>query len=85
MTATEIETINKLTSRLRSIESKLELLLGAGKLRQKFWTAEQAMEFLSMSRNTLYKHAHKLGGHKVGRQWRFKPELVEQFHEGGAK
>jgi len=74
------ELLKKLLAEVRDLKAKVEVLTGPGKLRQKFWTAEQTMDFLAItSRTTLYRHAKDLGGHKVGRQWRFKPELVETF------
>jgi excisionase family DNA binding protein len=73
------EKLNKLLAEVQSLKLQIAVLTGPGQLRQKFWTVDQTMDFLKMSRNTVYKHAARLGGHKVGRQWRFKPELVENF------
>jgi len=76
------EKLNKLLAEVQGLKSQIAVLTGPGKLRQKFWTAQQVMDFLAItSRTTLYRHAKDLGGHKVGRQWRFKPDLVESFRE----
>ena len=77
MSNNELKIVHDLAAEVRRLREKIELLTDGGRMRQKFWTAEQTMEFLSISRNTLYKHAKELGGHKMGRQWRFKPENVE--------
>ena len=83
MTKQENELLNKLLRRMDRLEEKISVVIGPEKLRQKFWTTKQVCEFLSLSRNCVYKYANQLGGHKIGNGkktvWRFKPELVEGF------
>lgn len=49
-------------------------------------TFEQASEFLSVSRSTLYRWLRegRVPGHKLGRQWRFIREELEQWRRQGA-
>ena len=49
-----------------------------------FITFDQAVEFLSTTRSTLYKwlREDKVPAHKLGRQWRFVREELEQFLAG---
>jgi hypothetical protein len=79
MNSTEFNLLLDLKNEVQKLRAEVKILTSPGQLRQKFWTTEQVMDFLSMSRNTVYKNGAQLGGHKVGRQWRFKPELVENF------
>jgi excisionase family DNA binding protein len=53
-------------------------------------TLEQVAEYLQMSNSAIYKLAQKskIPGHKVGRQWRFKKEEIDDWVEkskGGLK
>jgi hypothetical protein len=83
MSNDELKLLKELNQKVSLLIQRIDQLTSPGKLRSKFWTAEQTMEFLSMSRNTLYKYASQLGGHKVGRRWLFKPDLVANFYLKG--
>ena len=47
----------------------------------KWLTLEQIAEYLQMSTSSIYKMAQagKIPAYKVGRQWRFKKELIDEW------
>jgi len=51
----------------------------------KWLTLEQIAEYLQMSTSSIYKMAQdrKIPAYKVGRQWRFKKEIIDQWVEKG--
>jgi len=51
----------------------------------KWLTLEQIAEYLQMSTSSIYKMAQKdkIPAYKVGRQWRFKKEAIDQWVEQG--
>jgi len=80
---TDRDLIKELIRKVDLLEQKINIFTGPAKLREKFWTTKQVCEFLSLNRNTVYKYADQLGGHKIGTgdktEWRFKPEMVMNF------
>jgi len=52
-----------------------------------YLTLEEAAEFLSTPRSTLYRWLRegKLPGHKLGRRWRFLRSELEELRRGGAR
>jgi len=55
-----------------------------GELNMEKWlTLEQIAEYLQMSISSIYKMAQagKIPAYKVGRQWRFKKEEIDQWVE----
>ena len=72
------ELLKKLLNKVESLERKVDVLTKTGNMRQS-WTTQHVIEFLGVHRNTVYKYKIELGAHYVGRQLRFKPELVENF------
>jgi len=55
-----------------------------GELNMDKWlTLEQIAEYLQMSTSSIYKMAQagKIPAYKVGRQWRFKKEEIDQWVE----
>lgn len=51
----------------------------------KWLTLEQIAEYLQMSTSSIYKMAQacKIPAYKIGRQWRFKKEEIDQWIEKG--
>lgn len=51
----------------------------------KWLKLEQIAEYLQMSTSSIYKMAQKskIPAYKVGRQWRFKKEAIDQWVEQG--
>lgn len=49
----------------------------------KWLTLEQIAEYLQMSESSIYKMAQagKIPAYKVGRQWRFKKEVIDRWVE----
>jgi len=49
----------------------------------KWLTLEQIAEYLQMSTSSIYKMAQagKIPAYKVGRQWRFRKEVIDQWVE----
>jgi len=47
----------------------------------KWLTLEQIAEYLQMSSSSIYKMAQggKIPAFKVGRQWRFKKEIIDEW------
>ena len=45
------------------------------------WTAEETAQFLRLNLRTIYRlvKTGKLPGRKIGRQWRFKSEEIEEL------
>jgi excisionase family DNA binding protein len=55
-----------------------------GELNMDKWlTLEQIAEYLQMSESSIYKMAQagKIPANKVGRQWRFKKEVIDRWVE----
>jgi hypothetical protein len=83
MTTNELEILNNLTRQVALLNQKIDQFTSPGRLRSRHWTVKQVCDFLNISKNHCYKIAPRIGGHKIGTgpkaEWRFKPELVENF------
>ena len=80
----ELVILHDIAIEVRRLREKIELLTDGGRMRQPFWSADQAMQFLGIrSKTTLYKMAEKLGGVRIGREWRFKPEWLQELRTRG--
>lgn len=54
------------------------------KVGDKLLTIQQVADLFAVPLSTMYKLARekKVPGLKIGKHWRFKPELIETFLEG---